>query len=62
MQRAVWGRSINAVSEERCCAVSRQCDAGEFVLMLCNDAGELLEIDGGIQEVNNDIARVLSRE
>ena len=34
----------------------------EFRLMLCNDAGELLEIDGGIQEVINDMARVLSRE
>ncbi len=30
----------------------------EFGLMLCDDAGELLEIDGVIQEVMNDRARV----
>ena len=31
----------------------------EFGLMLCDDAGELLEIDGVIQEVLNDMARVV---
>ena len=31
----------------------------EFGLMLCDDAGELLEIDGVIQEVMNDRARVV---
>ena len=31
----------------------------EFGLMLCDDAGELLEIDGVIQEVLNDRARVV---
>ena len=31
----------------------------EFGLMLCDDAGELLEIDGVIQEVINDRARVV---
>ena len=31
----------------------------EFGLMLCDDAGELLEIDGVIQEVLNDGARVV---
>ena len=31
----------------------------EFGLMFCDDAGELLEIDGVIQEVMNDRARVV---
>ena len=31
----------------------------EFGLMLCDDAGELLEIDGVIQEMMNDRARVV---
>ena len=31
----------------------------EFGLMLCDDAGELLEIDGVIEEVMNDRARVV---
>ena len=31
----------------------------EFGLLLCDDAGELLEIDGVIQEVLNDRARVV---
>ena len=31
----------------------------EFGLMLCDDAGELLEIDGVIQEVVNERARVV---
>ena len=31
----------------------------EFGLLLCDDAGELLEIDGVVQEVMNDRARVV---
>ena len=31
----------------------------EFGLMLCDDAGDLLEIDGVVQEVMNDRARVV---
>ena len=31
----------------------------EFGLMFCDDAGELLEIDGVIQEMMNDRARVV---
>ena len=31
----------------------------EFGLMLCDDAGELLEIDGVVQEVINDRVRVV---
>jgi hypothetical protein len=31
----------------------------EFGLLLCDDAGEILEIDGVIQEVINDMARVV---
>ena len=31
----------------------------EFGLMLCDDAGDLLEIDGVIQEVVNERARVV---
>ena len=31
----------------------------EFGLILCDDAGEILEIDGVIQEVVNDMARVV---
>ena len=54
-----WAGVLMRIKEGDVVRLAGSVMLAEFGLMLCDDAGELLEIDGVIQEVLNDRARVV---